>query len=82
MPAPTLSEALRILKRNEDELRRMGVAHAAVFGSVARSEQQEGSDVDVIVDLDADYPIGIFEYARLKWFVGKLFAGAGDGGES
>ncbi len=56
----------------------MGVSHAAVFGSVARSEAREDSDIDVLVELDRDRPMGIFEYARLKIYVNEILDGAGD----
>jgi predicted nucleotidyltransferase len=78
MPAPSLTEALGILRKHEEDLRRMGVAHAAIFGSIARAEANETSDVDVLVDLSRDQPIGIFEYARLKWYIGELLGGAAD----
>jgi predicted nucleotidyltransferase len=54
------------------------VLHAAVFGSVARGEASASSDVDVLVDLDEDRTIGIFEYARLKLYINELLHGAGD----
>ncbi len=56
----------------------MGVSHAAVFGSVARREARENSDIDVLVELDRDWPMGIFEYARLKIYVNEILDGAGD----
>jgi predicted nucleotidyltransferase len=59
-------------------LRQLGVAHAAVFGSVARGEARKESDIDVLVELDESRPIGVFEYARLKLYIGQLFDGAGD----
>jgi hypothetical protein len=34
------------------QLRRHGVVYAAVFGSLARGEANEGSDVDVVIDFD------------------------------
>jgi predicted nucleotidyltransferase len=55
-----------------------GVCHAAVFGSVARGEAGAGSDIDVIVELDEDRPIGIFEYARLKLYINDILDGAAD----
>jgi predicted nucleotidyltransferase len=73
-----LNSALEILRRHEGDLRRLGVSHAAVFGSVARGDANSRSDVDVLVDLDEDRPIGIFEYARLKLFINQLFEGSGD----
>ena len=73
-----LRGVLETLKQHEPELRRLGVRHAAVFGSVARGEARPDSDVDVLVDLDPERPIGVFEYARLKLFIGGLLGGASD----
>jgi uncharacterized protein len=69
----TLDEALKILRRHEPELRQRGIVHAAVFGSVARGEARERSDVDVLVDLDPERRLGMFEYAAIKLFVAGLF---------
>ncbi|MBI3473664.1 MAG: nucleotidyltransferase family protein [Candidatus Solibacter usitatus] len=69
---------LETLRTHEGELRRFGVAHAAVFGSVARGEARAGSDIDVLVELDQDRPMGIFEYARLKRYINEILNGADD----
>lgn len=74
----TLQEVLHTLRTHEDELRRMGVSHAAVFGSVARGEARADSDVDVLVELDRERPMGIFEYARVKLYINELLSGVGD----
>ena len=74
----TLGEVLDTLRTHESELRRLGVSHAAVFGSVARGEARADSDIDVLVELDQDLPIGIFEYARLKIYINEILDGAGD----
>jgi predicted nucleotidyltransferase len=74
----TLDGVLETLRNHESELRHMGVSHAAVFGSVARREARENSDIDVLVELDRDWPMGIFEYARLKIYVNEILDGAGD----
>ena len=42
-------EALRILAAHRDEFVTMGVRELAIFGSVARDEAGDGSDIDVIV---------------------------------
>jgi predicted nucleotidyltransferase len=70
--AATLSDVLAVLRKHEPDLRRRGVRHAAVFGSVARGEQGRVSDVDVLVDLDPSAPIGVFQYARLTLDLGEL----------
>lgn len=77
MPA-ALNDVLQTLRTHESELRLLGVSHAAVFGSVARREATADSDIDVLVDLDADRSMGIFEYARLKLYINELLTGAGD----
>jgi predicted nucleotidyltransferase len=69
----TLDHALSILRANADSLRARGVLHAAVFGSVARGDAGSHSDVDILVDLEADKPCGIFEYVRLQHDVADLF---------
>ncbi len=73
-----LPQILETLHAHEAELRRRGVSHAAVFGSVARGEAREDSDVDVLVDLDPAQPMGVFEYARLKLYVSELLGGRVD----
>ena len=75
---PTLPQVLSVLRAHEAELRRRGVCHAAVFGSVARGDARSGSDIDVLVDLDPQQPIGLFEYARIKMYIAELLAGSAD----
>ncbi|MGE5648385.1 MAG: nucleotidyltransferase family protein [Acidobacteriota bacterium] len=74
----TLENVLTALRGHEPELRRLGVSHAAVFGSVARGEAGSDSDIDILVDLDPSRPIGVFEYARLKLFINDILGGAAD----
>ncbi len=76
--AGTLDNVLETLRTHESELRRLGVSHAAVFGSVARGEASADSDIDVLVELDQDHHLGIFEYARLKLYINEILNGAGD----
>jgi predicted nucleotidyltransferase len=71
-----LSGVLQTLRAHERELRRLGASHAAVFGSIARGEARSSSDIDVLIDLDGE--MGIFEYARLKLYIGELLGGASD----
>ena len=73
-----LQYVLETLRSHESDLRRLGVSHAAVFGSVARGEAGAESDIDVLVDLDENRPMGIFEYARLKLYISELLDGSSD----
>jgi len=56
---PDLQSVPKILRAHETDLR--GLAHAAVFGSVARGEAGTGSNIDVLVERDDSLPMGIFE---------------------
>ncbi len=73
-----LAHVLDTLRAHEGELRRFGVSHAAVFGSVARGEARPDSDIDVLIELDQDRPMGIFDYARLKLYINDMLDGAAD----
>ncbi len=73
-----LTDVRQTLRTHQSELRLLGVSHAAVFGSVARGDARPDSDIDVLVDLDEDRPMGIFEYASLKIRINQLLNGAGD----
>src|SRR4051794_13488879 len=44
------SEAIALLRSHLDDFRRFSVKSIALFGSVARDEAREDSDVDVLVD--------------------------------
>jgi uncharacterized protein len=65
----TLDEIRAELRAMLPELRaRYPVAGLGVFGSYARGEQREGSDVDLLVDFDG--PIGIFGFLELEEEIG------------
>ena len=55
-------EILDRLRENERALRARGVTRAALFGSVARGEQRPDSDIDIMVEIAPDAPVGVFEY--------------------
>lgn len=42
----------------------LGATNLAVFGSVARGEEREDSDVDLLVDLDVN--VGLFAMLRMR----------------
>ena len=66
-------QVIATLKAHEAELRRRGVAHAALFGSVARGEAGPESDIDILVDIAPDIPMGLFECVAITQYVGDLF---------
>jgi uncharacterized protein len=50
--SPLLAKCLETLRAREAELHARGVLHAAVFGSVARGDDDEKSDVDILIQVD------------------------------
>lgn len=57
------SPRLALMRRNRQEIlalaRRHGIGRVRVFGSVARGEDNEDSDVDLLVDYDTHRPGGL-----------------------
>ena len=49
-----------------------------MFGSVARGENHAESDIDVLIDLDPQKPMGLFQYARLRMDIAELVGGTAD----
>ena len=67
------SEALATLRRSEKALRGRGVTHAALIGSVARDDNGLDSDIDIMIEVDPDARITVFDYVDLKDYIAKLF---------
>lgn len=60
------------LKRNEAGLTALGLQHVSLFGSVARGDASEASDVDLAVTLDAAVGIDLFRFAALTEQVSRM----------
>jgi predicted nucleotidyltransferase len=72
------SEALETLRRSEHVLRGRGVKHAALFGSVARGENRSNSDIDIMIEIDPEARISVFDYVDIKDYIAQLFDGPVD----
>ena len=58
-------EAIARLKQHEAELKRLGVEHLYLFGSTARGEAREDSDVDLFFDHERG-TLGLFRLMDVK----------------
>ena len=57
--------AITRLRAHEAELKRLGVQHLYLFGSTARGDAREGSDVDLFFDYEKG-KLGLFELMDVK----------------
>ena len=64
-PTVRRDEVITVLKRHEREARALGVRSLYLFGSAARDEAREDSDIDLFIDPDYER-LGFVELFRLE----------------
>ncbi|TVQ95179.1 MAG: DNA polymerase subunit beta [Chromatiaceae bacterium] len=65
-------QVLSVLNGHREEMRqRFGVKHLALFGSAARDELRDGSDIDLLVEFEG--PPTFDGYMDLKDYLEALF---------
>ena len=60
-------EVLAIIEKHREQLQTMGVKSLNLFGSVARNEARENSDVDFFVEFNRE--VGLFEFIKVKLYL-------------
>jgi hypothetical protein len=63
-------QVLDIVKANQEQLNDFAVKELFLFGSVARGEETDNSDVDFLVNFQ--HPVGLFTLLRLKTYLEEL----------
>lgn len=58
----SLQEVVSKIRSYEPEIRKKGIKRLSIFGSLARDEATDSSDVDIMVDLDERHPPSLFTY--------------------
>ena len=62
-----------ILQQHKDELRKKyDVAEIGIFGSYARGEPKENSDIDILVEFLASSKMSLLEFIGLEIYLGEL----------
>lgn len=74
----TREQVLDTLRAHEAELRRLGVLHAALFGSLARGDAGPRSDIDVMIDFDPASSISMWDYVGIVQSIQALLPGKVD----
>ncbi|MCG6551022.1 MAG: nucleotidyltransferase domain-containing protein [Candidatus Magnetominusculus sp. LBB02] len=65
------SEAISRLKQHEADLKRLGVERLFMFGSTARDEANDASDVDLFFDYEKGN-FGLFELMDVKEYAAHI----------
>ena len=60
-------EVLAIIKVHQVKLQELGVKSLDLFGSVARDEARQDSDVDFLVEFSK--PIGLFGFSQIRLYL-------------
>lgn len=71
-PTNLAEHVLATLRAHEAELRRAGIRHLSLFGSVARGDAEADSDVDLAAELDPEAGIGLFALGALERRLAEL----------
>ena len=70
-------EAIERLREHEADLKRLGVEHLYLFGSTARGEAKDDSDVDLFFDYEKG-KLGLFELMDVKEYATRILGGNTD----
>lgn len=79
--ATTLQQIVQQIKATEPELRRRGIAHLSVFGSLARGEDRADSDVDIAVEVQPGRSFSLIRMEETRLLLEDLLGRPVDLGE-
>lgn len=68
---------IRTLRAHEAELRAEGISHVYLFGSLARGDADDKSDVDLFFDYD-DPKFSLFDVMRVEERLSEILGGKVD----
>ena len=71
------TEAINLLRAHEAELKQLGVQHLYLFGSTARGDAREDSDVDLFFDYDRG-KFGLYELIDVKEAAARILGRKAD----
>ena len=71
------AEAIARLREHQSELERLGIQHLYLFGSTARDEARDESDVDLFFDYEKGR-LGLFELMDVKETATKILGRKAD----
>jgi predicted nucleotidyltransferase len=63
------NDALRLLREHAEPIRAIGATSLYLFGSTARDDADENSDLDLFIDYDGDSKFSAIELLRIKHYI-------------
>jgi predicted nucleotidyltransferase len=66
------SYVIRTLREHEKELKEAGILHLRLFGSFARNEALEHSDVDLLAEFDKSRRLSLVKVGRMQVRLSEL----------
>lgn len=66
------SYVIQILRQHEKELKDAGILHLRLFGSLARNEASEHSDVDLLAEFDKSRHLSLVKVGSLQMRLSEL----------
>ena len=63
------ADTILVLQRRADAIRRLGAVSMYMFGSTARDEATDTSDIDLFIDYDPASRFSLFDLAGIKSFL-------------
>jgi uncharacterized protein len=79
--AGALDEVVRRIRAEESELRRRGIRHLSIFGSMARGGEHAGSDVDIAVEIESGRSFSLIRMEDTRLLLEDVLGRAVDLGE-
>lgn len=71
-------DIIRTLRNHEAELRAEGVCGLALFGSTARGDADEASDIDLAAAFDEARNLSLLDVVRIERRLGEMLGGRVD----
>lgn len=68
----TFKEIEKLIKKNRKELqKKYGLNKIGIFGSYVKGEQDENSDIDILVEVER--PMGLIKFIKLENCLSEIF---------
>ncbi|MBM3557490.1 MAG: hypothetical protein FJX47_18275 [Alphaproteobacteria bacterium] len=80
--ATLIEEIVAKIRMREEDLRRRGVCHLSIFGSVARGGEKPESDVDIAIDVDPGRSFSLIRMEDTRLMLEDLLGRRVDLGET